>query len=116
MGSLFTQHRGKAMAGVAAFSLLIASVFPQISNQLLLAFGCRRIFTGYGTVILVTGVLLCFLLEEPASSLASTMPPHLAAAENSQPSASVPLGMEGTTSAEALRGRTLWITSWHCSA
>ena len=109
IGSLFTQHRGKAMALITAFSSIIASIFPQISNQLLQAFGWRGIFTGYGIVILVTGVLLYFLLEEPAGSFASAMPLRSAAEKDARQPAFVPSRMEGMTAAEALRGRTLWI-------
>jgi MFS family permease len=106
MGSLFTRHRGKAMAFVAAFSPIIGSIFPQISNQLLLAFGWRGIFAGYGIVILTTAVLLYFLLEEPA--LAYTAPP-VAPAGPEKTAAAAPPGMEGLTASEALRSRTLWI-------
>jgi hypothetical protein len=102
MGSLFTQHRGKALGLVGAFSPIIASIFPQISNQLLLAFGWRGIFTGYGIVILVTGAILYFLLEEPSNS-ASTKP------RPKGQSTFAPPQMEGMTTAEALRSRTLWI-------
>ncbi len=108
MGSLFMQHRGKAMALVAAFSPIISSVFPQISNQLLLAFGWRGIFGGYGIVILVAGVLLYFLLEEPAGSFASALSRHSATAKDTRRPAFTPPVMEGMTAAEALRGRTLW--------
>lgn len=109
MGSLFTQHRGKAMAFVAAFSPIIASIFPQISNQLLLAFGWRGIFTGYVIIILSAGVFLFFLLEEPAGSKAFAAPLRPAAEENAGHPAFVPTKMEGMTAAEALRGKTLWI-------
>ena len=109
IGSLFTQHRGKSMALITVCSSIIAMIFPQISNQLLLAFGWRGIFTGYGIVILVTGVLLYFLLEEPAGSFASAMPLRSAAEEDARQPAFVPSKMEGLTAAEALRGRTLWI-------
>ena len=109
MGSLFIKHRGKAMAAVAAFSPIIASVFPQISNQLLLAFGWRGIFTAYGIVILVVAVLLYFLLEEPASSFGRHVLPGPAAGQDESKTASVAPEMEGMTAAEALRGRTLWI-------
>jgi MFS family permease len=108
MGALFTQHRGKAMALVATFSTLIASIFPQISNQLFLVFGWRGIFTGYGIVILVTAVLLYFLLEEPASGLPSAKPPRSTGCVEEQKPAFVPPKMEGMSAAEALRGRTLW--------
>lgn len=108
MGALFTQNRGKAMAGVAALSPLISSIFPQISNQLLIAFGWRGIFAGYGIVILVTDFLLFFLLEEPKGSAAAagTLPPGEKDPGRAAPPAPV---MKGITAAEALRGRTLWI-------
>jgi MFS family permease len=108
MGALFTQHRGKALGLVGAFSPIIASIFPQISNQLLLAFGWRGIFAGYGILILFTGVLLYFLLEEPAGSFASTRIPKSATEKDAGRAAFVPPQMEGMTAAEALRGRTLW--------
>jgi MFS family permease len=102
MGSLFTQHRGKAMALVAAFSPLIASVFPQISNQLYLAFGWRGIYNGYGVIILVAAIFLYFFLEEPARFA-------LPQAGDAQQSTVVPPEIGGMTVWEALRGRTLWI-------
>jgi MFS family permease len=109
IGLLFIQHRGKAMAIITAFSSVIASIFPQISLQLLRVFGWRGIFTGYGILILVTGVLLYFLLEEPAGSSASVMPLRSAAEKDALQPAFVPSKMEGMTVTEALRGRTLWI-------
>ncbi len=109
IGSLFTQHRGKAMALITVCSSIIASIFPQISNQLLMAFGWRGIFTGYGIVILATGVLLYFFLEEPGGTFASTVPMRSAAEKDDGQPAIVPTKMEGLTVAEALRGRTLWI-------
>ena len=109
MGALFTQHRGKAMALVAAFSPIIASVFPQISNQLLLRFGWRGIFTGYGIVTLVTAVLLYFFLEEPAGSFASPTHQRSAAGSDAHQPVFVPPEMEGMTAAEALRSRPLWV-------
>lgn len=109
MGALFTQHRGKAMALVAAFSPIIASIFPQISNQLLLAFGWRGIFAGYGIVILTSAVLLYFLLEEPAGGSSVRMSRRKASNTKMSQSVSAPPMMEGLTTAEALRDRTLWI-------
>jgi MFS family permease len=109
MGALFTQHRGKAMALVAAFSPIIASVFPQVSNQLLLTFGWRGIFTGYGIATLVTGVFIYFFLEEPAGSFASTMTQHSVTEKEANQPACVPPAMEGMTAGEALRSRPLWI-------
>ena len=98
MGSLFIKHRGKAMGFVAAFSPLIASVFPQYSNQILLSFGWRGVFWGWGAVTLVTWIFLYFFLEEPNSSPNAAMP-----ANSAQPV------LEGMTTAEALRSRPLWI-------
>ena len=109
IGSLFTQHRGKAMALITVCSSIIASIFPQISNQLLMAFGWRGIFAGYGIVILATGVLLYFFLEEPGGTFASAMPRRSAGEKDNLQPAFVPSKMEGLTVAEALRGRTLWI-------
>lgn len=103
MGALFTQHRGKAMALVAAFSPIIASVFPQVTNQLLVAFGWRGIFAGYGIATLATGVLVYFFLEEPAGSSSS------AKDKGGSPQAFAPPAMDGMTTAEALRSRPLWI-------
>jgi len=105
MGSLFTQHRGKAMGLVAAFSPIIASIFPQLSNQFLSYFGWRGIFGGFGIIILCAAVILYFFLEEPARTIA---PPPPIDGTSSQP-AFAPMQMEGMTTAEALRGKTLWI-------
>jgi MFS family permease len=109
MGSLFTQHRGKAMGLVAAFSPIIASLFPQMANQFLLAFGWRGIFAGFGTITLVVVVPLYFFLEEPARSFAPPPPAPSPEGEDKSGPAFVPPAIEGLTAAEALRGRTLWI-------
>jgi nitrate/nitrite transporter NarK len=109
IGSLFTQHRGKAMALITVCSSVVASIFPQISNQLLQAFGWRGIFNGYGIAILITGILLCFLLEEPAGSFASAKLQRSAAEKGENQPAFVPSAMEGMTVAEALHSRALWI-------
>ena len=101
LGPLFTQHRGIAMSGTWAVSSLLSSAFPQISNQLLIRFGWPGIFAGYGIVILATGVLLYFFMEEPANSRVAPMPMNSATA--------APPKMVGMTLAEALRGKTLWI-------
>jgi len=100
MGSLFTRNRGKALATVGAFSPIIASVFPQATNQLLLKFGWRGIFWGWGSVILAVAVVFYFFLEEPAPTT-----PLPAAA----PGGSAGTQLAGMTTAEALRGRSLWI-------
>jgi MFS family permease len=108
MGSLFTQHRGKAMGLVAAFSPVIASVFPQISNQLLLAFGWRGIFMGYGTLTLAVAIPLYFFLEEPSGRIPS--PPSASSVAGNEPKTTpAPKELAGMTTAEALRGKTLWI-------
>lgn len=109
MGALFTRHRGKAMGLVGAFSPVIASIFPQISNQLLMAFGWRGIFGGYGVTILVTAVLLYFLLEEPSSGFSHSKPSGPAPGKDARRQSFTPPQMEGLTTAEALRDKTLWI-------
>jgi hypothetical protein len=70
-----------------------------------LHFGWRGIFGGFGVIILCAAVILYFFLEEPARTIA---PPLLIDEFNSQP-VSAPMQMEGMTTAEALRGKTLWI-------
>ena len=109
MGSLFTQHRGKAMGLVSAFSPIIASVFPQISNVLLQHFGWRGILGGYGIVTLAVVIPLYFFLEEPTSSHFHMPPqPGPSEGETLNPAMTRPV-FEGMTAAEAFRGRTIWI-------
>jgi len=97
------------MAIVAAFTPIVFSVLPQVSNQLLAAFGWRGIFWGYGIVILAAGVILYFFLEEPATTFVPAAPPDPRTAEGAPAAALTPMEAPGMTAAEALRSRPLWV-------
>jgi sugar phosphate permease len=108
MGSLFTQHRGKALSVVQACSQVISAIFPIISVRLVLKYTWRGVFNVYGIGILITAILLYFLLEEPAGNPAPSPQRSEAGKDEPRPAYAPPV-MAGLTTAEALRSRALWI-------
>ena len=108
--SLFTQHRGKALALFGLESSLAAAFLPQLIQNLLERFGWRGLFVIMGITIIALVPLLYFALEEPGavggsrklfvrrsgSQAASARPP------------AVPL-LEGMTAREVFSTRTYWL-------
>src|SRR5262245_40054768 len=63
--SLFTQHRGKALALFGLESSLAAAFLPQLIQALIERFGWRGLFVVMGLTILAIVPVLYFALEEP---------------------------------------------------
>jgi MFS family permease len=101
LGALFTQHRGKALALFTVSSTIVASMMPQLTNALLVHFGWRGIFHGFGVMVLAVVVLLYFAMEEPA--LGKVPPANPAVVAPFKPPA-----LPGLTAAEARRDRIFW--------
>jgi MFS family permease len=97
LGSLFNQHRGKAMALFGMESSMATALAVPIIRRLLDAHGWRGSFVGMGLIILATVPMALLLLPEPLRPAAAT----------SQPQAAVP----GLTVQQALRDRLFWMVT-----
>lgn len=94
LGSLFNQHRGKALALFGVESSLAGALAVPIIQWLINNYGWRGAFVGMGLIILSTVPLLLAWLAEPD-------PPQ---------AASLQLGeVPGVLVSQALRDRTFWI-------
>jgi MFS family permease len=71
IGSLFTRHRGKALALLSVESSLATAFAPQLIRVLQDRFGWRGVFVAFGALILATAPLLYHFLEEPGAEPAS---------------------------------------------
>jgi MFS family permease len=71
IGSLFTRHRGKALALLSVESSLATAFAPQLIRVLQDSFGWRGVFVAFGGLILATVPLLYYFLEEPGAEAAS---------------------------------------------
>jgi MFS family permease len=97
IASLFTQHRGKAIAILSAEQTVLSAFLPLLTNTLLLNLGWRGMYVVYGAMILSVSVLLFFLLEEPV---------RLPKGANGAPP---PMVLEGMTIREVLRDWVFWM-------
>ncbi len=97
LGSLFNEHRGKAMALFGMESSLSAFVAIAIIRGLLDGYGWRGTFVGMGLIILATLPVLYLLLKEPE-------PAAFANITVAQEAPDIP----GITAKAALRDRTFW--------
>jgi len=110
VASLFTQHRGKALAILGAESTVAMAIIPLITNALLLNFGWRTMFVVFGITILAVVPILFFTLEEPGergiksrfiNGAKSGKPTHDASQRH--------VILEGITVKEALKDRVFWM-------
>lgn len=95
LGSLFTEHRGKALAIFGVESSLAGALAVPIVQWLLTSYGWRGAFVGMGLIILATVPLLLFWLAEPDAPV--VIPGDVAA--------EVP----GVSVSEALRDKVFWL-------
>ena len=108
IASLFTQHRGKALAIFGAESAVVMALTPIMTNYLVSHFGWRQMFSIYGWIILALVPLVFFTLEEPglAAGQSAWRPVKR---EIGAPKGSPMLAAEGMNIKQALRDRVFWI-------
>jgi MFS family permease len=102
IASLFTQHRGKALAILGAESAAAMAVVPLIINALMLNLGWRHMYLVLGAIILAVVPLLYFTLDEPGRSRG----PGRAGARQPAPP---PVVFEGMTIGQTLRDGVFWL-------
>jgi len=99
IGSLFTRHRGKALAIFGVESSVAMAFMPPMILWMITSLGWRGMFVGMGLVILATVPISYFFLPEPDAPGAP--------AESGQPVSSDRL--PGLTVPEILRDRSFWL-------
>lgn len=98
IGSLFNQHRGKALAIFGIESSIAGALAPPIIAWLIASHGWRGMFVGLGIIILSTvPVLLLWLKEPDAPGVSAQTGAHVA-----------PDSLPGLTTREVLRTRAFW--------
>ena len=97
IASLFTQHRGKAIAILSAEQTVLSAFLPLLTNTLLLNLGWRGMYLVYGGMILVVAGLLFWLLEEPVRL------------GKGAPGAPAPMVLEGMTIGQVLHNWVFWM-------
>ncbi len=98
VSSLFTRHRGKALAVFAIEASLVSAAMPVLMQQLMVSLGWRGIFLGLGLLeFLVVLPLLLWLMRDPMEEA------RRAAA------ASAPPVLDGLTTSEGLETAPFWM-------
>jgi MFS family permease len=93
IGTLFTRHRGKALALFGAESTIALAVLPMLTNTLLNHVGWRGAYLVYGTIMLLMTPVIYFLIREPGAGGKGARPPPMA----------------GLTPAQFRRDRAFWL-------
>jgi len=102
IGTLFTRHRGKALAIFGAESTIALATLPLLTNALNQHFGWRGTYVVYGLIMFVIAPVLYVVIRGPGLSTRSTPPAAAAGA----PPAPV---MEGLSPPEVRRDSRFWI-------
>jgi MFS family permease len=108
IGSLFSRHRGKALALFGAESTVALAVLPILTTTLLAHFGWRGTYVAFGLMMFCVAPVIYFVIEEPGSKAAPLRKSfHRTAPSRETPSWLSPL--EGMTAAEIRRDRAFWL-------
>ncbi len=107
IGSLFTRHRGKALALFGAESTVALAILPILTNTLIADFGWRGAYVAFGLIMFCVVPVIYFAIPEPGeTSPAWAKRPLLPAA--ARPPMQPPV-LEGMTAAEVRGSRTFWL-------
>lgn len=99
IGSLFTRHRGKALAIFGAESTVALALLPVMTNALISSFGWRGAYVCLGAVMILLTPLIYFLIQEPGST------PRPSGAAKGPPT------LEGMTASEIRKDRVFWLVA-----
>ncbi len=103
IGSLFTRHRGKALALFGAESTVALAILPILTNTLIADFGWRGAYVAFGLIMFCVVPVIYFLIPEPGAKSAVGGKPTAA-----KPSSQPPV-LEGMTAAEVRKDRVFWL-------
>jgi MFS family permease len=122
IGTLFSKHRGKALAIFGAESTVALATLPLLTNYLNTHFGWRGTYLVFGVIMLALSPMIFFVirgpgLSEPTHGKAGARVPApvltaapAAAAAAAEPATPVaPVALEGLTPAEIRRDRAFWL-------
>lgn len=104
MGTLFTRHRGKALALFGAETMLAMAVLPLLTNFLIESQGWRGTYVVYGLIMLGLSPVLFLVIRGPGVDAPRRAPQP--AAEAAVAAAPV---LEGLTPPQFRRDRTFWL-------
>jgi MFS family permease len=104
IGSLFTRHRGKALALFGAESTVALAVLPVLTSFLISHFGWRGAYVAFGAVMFLLAPVIYFVIQEPgvSASRAGKAPSSPAVSRRPPP-------MQGMTAAQIRRDRVFWL-------
>lgn len=104
IGSLFTRHRGKALALFGAESTVALAILPVLTSTLISHFGWRGAYVAFGLIMFCVVPIIYFMIPEPGARSPRRSPRPAAHA----PSGQAPV-LEGMTAAQVWRDRTFWM-------
>lgn len=108
IGSLFTRHRGKALALFGAESTVALAILPILTNTLLSHFGWRGAYVAFGLMMFCVVPVIYFVIPEPGAKRAIASKPAPSQGAASRPPGGAP-PLEGMTAAEVRRDRVFWL-------
>jgi len=106
IGSLFTRHRGKALALFGAESTIALAILPILTSTLLSHFGWRGTYVAFGLIMFCVAPIIYFVIPEPGAKRALAGRP--APSEGAPPPA-VAQPLEGMTASQVRGDRTFWL-------
>ena len=108
IGSLFTRHRGKALALFGAESTVALALLPVLANFFISQFGWRGAYIAFGAIMFVLTPIIYFLVQEPGSRVARAGK-AFASPDSSPVTPKRPPPMEGMTASEIRKDRVFWL-------
>jgi MFS family permease len=103
IGTLFTRHRGKALAIFGGESIVALGTLPLLTNTMNVHLGWRGTYMVYALIMFALVPVLYFVIRGPGLSEA------MVRARPESPAAAVPPALEGMTPAQIRRDRVFWL-------
>lgn len=108
IGSLFTRHRGKALALFGAESTVALAVLPVLTNAFISRFGWRGTYVAFAIIMFALTPVIFLLIQEPGVKTPFFRSGAGAAKSGGPPPRKLP-PMEGMTISEIRRDRVFWL-------
>lgn len=107
IGTLFSRHRGKALAIFGGESIVALGTLPLLTNAMNVHLGWRVTYMVYAVIMFVLAPVLYFVIRGPGLSEASVSARPASASEAA--AAAPPPAMAGLTPSEIRRDRVFWL-------
>jgi MFS family permease len=108
IGSLFTRHRGKALALFGAESTVALAILPILTNTLIADFGWRGAYVAFGLIMFCVVPIIYFAIPEPGATFPAGGKLSLAQPAAAKLSRQPPV-LDGMTASEIRRDRVFWL-------